>query len=105
MPTQSHGSTNDPTNDLQKMISHLAIAGVASETLAEGLLPVAANLGRLAAAFGGLYADAKGATKARLVSEYGYPEEAAIDAAEMLDEHFNQMLKIAAAVVAAKQGG
>lgn len=95
---------NNPVDELQKMINHLAVAGVASETLASGLLPVAENFGKVAAALGRLYADVKGGAAAKLRDEYGYSQESAVDAAEALDLHLDKILDVVAAVMLAKQG-
>jgi hypothetical protein len=90
-------------DELQKMINHLAMAEVASETFSNGLLPVAENFGKVAAALGRLYADVKGGAAAKLQYDYGYSREDAVRAADALDQHINKVMEIVAAVLLSKQ--
>ena len=84
---------NDAADQLQNMINALAIAGVASETLSDGLAPVVANAGKLAKEFGKLYAHTRGAAIAELQKEYGLTPGDAIDATEGMDNLMQEAVR------------
>jgi hypothetical protein len=84
---------NDAADQLQIMINALAMAGVASETLSDGLVPVVANAGKLAKEFGKLYAHSRGAAIAVLKAEYGLDSEQAIDATEGMDDLMQEAVR------------
>ena len=84
---------NDAADQLQIMINALAMAGVASETLSDGLVPVVANAGKLSKEFGKLYAHSRGAAIAVLQNEYGLGAEQAIDATEGMDELMQEAVR------------
>ena len=84
---------NDAADQLQNMINSLAIAGVASETLSDGLVPVVANAGKLAKEFGKLYAHSRGAAIAVLQNEYGLSADAAIDATGGMDDLMQEAVR------------
>lgn len=84
---------NDAAEQLQNMINALAIAGVASETLSDGLVPVMVNTGKLAKEFGALYAHTRGGAIAVLQNDYGLNAEQAIEATAGVDELMQEFVR------------